>query len=546
MVRYLLIATIGLLALAAGLSQSHPALASVHCMRIWAVMAGVNGNASIQYIELRMSLGGQNLTNGSQLHFFDSTGGNETIVTLNSTVPNSQMGASILIGTSAFDAAWAAGSPDFTMPANVMAPDGKVAFGPPGGLNCAGQANYYDSVAYGTGYNGAVNYGSKFNTDLPTSGNQAIKLKDAQFDTTPVNNSLEYELVTNPQPCKNAPSGSPVCGPVVPISDADGDGVTDGSDNCPGTAAGAQVDANGCAQVQVDGDLDGKCDPTKSSPMWCTGTDNCPSSANAFQGNLDGDTDGDACDPDIDGDGSMNGPDLDDDNDGVSDAAEGQCRDDADSDTNGKANDGCPAVGLAETTPQCNNNTDDDSDGYVNDGCPGATETNACGSDPMNAGRRPERLDGAFAGVNDDGDSTTDEALPSPGSDGFDCDGDGWSGSAEKYIFSAGATANDQDPCGASGWPADMLSPDFLLENGISILDMADFIDPVRWFDTDVADWPSGQQAGARRHDLQPGDPFGLGAEINILDLAMLVEVNPPPAMLGVSRVFDTTCPWPG
>ena len=52
--------------------------------------------------------------------------------------------------------------------------------------------------------------------------------------------------------------------------------------------------------------------------------------------------------------------------------------------------------------------------------------------------------------------------------------------------------------------------------------------------------------AAARRHDLQPGDPFGLGAEINILDLAMLVEVNPPPAMLGVSRVFDTICPWPG
>jgi len=68
----------------------------------------------------------------------------------------------------------------------------------------------------------------------------------------------------------------------------------------------------------------------------------------------------------------------------------------------------------------------------------------------------------------------------------------------------------------------------------------------VRWFDTDVADWPSGQPAGARRHDLLPGDPFGLGAEINILDLAMLVEVNPAPAMLGVNRIFDTTCPWPG
>jgi len=200
----------------------------------------------------------------------------------------------------------------------------------------------------------------------------------------------------------------------------------------------------------------------------------------------------------------------------------------------------------------CSSSVTLDNDG---DGIPDATDPDddndkvydvaegPCGGDPMNAGKRPERLD--LLG-DDDVDGMFNEALPSPASDLLDCDGDGWSGSAEKHIFSAGATANDQDPCGASGWPADMLSPDFLLENGISILDLADFIDPVRWFDSDVADWPSGQQAAARRHDLQPGDPFGLGAEINILDLAMLVEVNPPPAMLGVSRVFDTTCPWPG
>ena len=43
-----------------------------------------------------------------------------------------------------------------------------------------------------------------------------------------------------------------------------------------------------------------------------------------------------------------------------------------------------------------------------------------CGSDPLDATpplSRPERLDGSFAGVDDDGDTAIDEALPSPGGD---------------------------------------------------------------------------------------------------------------------------------
>ena len=49
------------------------------------------------------------------------------------------------------------------------------------------------------------------------------------------------------------------CNPEPP-ADADGDGVPDTADKCPGTAAGASVDANGCSASQRDSDGDGVTD----------------------------------------------------------------------------------------------------------------------------------------------------------------------------------------------------------------------------------------------------------------------------------------------
>jgi hypothetical protein len=83
----------------------------------------------------------------------------------------------------------------------------------------------------------------------------------------------------------------------LPSPDTDGDGVPDGSDLCPGTAPSATVDANGCSQGQVDSDGDGVCDPGASSPLWCTGSDNCPSAANPDQRDSDSQDGGDVCDP---------------------------------------------------------------------------------------------------------------------------------------------------------------------------------------------------------------------------------------------------------
>ena len=122
-----------------------------------------------------------------------------------------------------------------------------------------------------------------------------------------------------------------------------------------------------------------------------------------------------------------------------------------------------------------------------------------------------------------------------------DRDGDGFNADIEAHVFSS-AGDRDNDPCGTGGWPADLVD-DILMPNGVVILDIADFVDPVRYFDTNVAAWPGGQQGAARRHDLHPGDPFGLGADINILDIVAVVATEAP--MLGGNRAFDATCPFP-
>jgi hypothetical protein len=73
--------------------------------------------------------------------------------------------------------------------------------------------------------------------------------------------------------------------------------VCSGSDSCPDTPpAERPVDANGCSKHQVDEDLDGVCDPGKTSSL-CTGSDQCPGTAAGAA------VDSVGCPPDQDGDG---------------------------------------------------------------------------------------------------------------------------------------------------------------------------------------------------------------------------------------------------
>ena len=88
------------------------------------------------------------------------------------------------------------------------------------------------------------------------------------------------------------------------ILDADGDGVADANDVCPGTAT-PPVDAGGCSDAQVDADSDGVCDPAAPGvgPSACTGSDDCPGTGavavdagGCSDAQVDADGDG-VCDP---------------------------------------------------------------------------------------------------------------------------------------------------------------------------------------------------------------------------------------------------------
>ena len=78
-------------------------------------------------------------------------------------------------------------------------------------------------------------------------------------------------------------------GEEMPI-DADGDGLTDEQDQCPGTLTGELVDSEGCSQSQRDADADGVTDDVDQCPG--TPADEPADSEGCSQSQLDDDADG--------------------------------------------------------------------------------------------------------------------------------------------------------------------------------------------------------------------------------------------------------------
>ncbi len=168
------------------------AYAAFHCMRIHAVMGGFSGDPKIQYVELRMTLGGQNLLTGHKIFFYDGSNTLQATFTFPAGVTGTTFtGDSILIATTEFNSAVTGGSADFTFSGNttgggdvdhpVGSPNGKVVFEPTPSPNCGNPTAEVDSVAYGTG---TPNFGSAAAALPSPSDNRALRLDALTYPPT--------------------------------------------------------------------------------------------------------------------------------------------------------------------------------------------------------------------------------------------------------------------------------------------------------------------------------------------------------------------------
>lgn len=144
------------------------------------------------------------------------------------------------------------------------------------------------------------------------------------------------------------------------LVDSDGDGWDDSEDNCPSTY-------NPCQEDVDDDGLGDVCDPDIDDDTILNASDNCPFVANASQTNSDGDSFGDACDncPNSDNEDQA---DLD--QDGVGDL----CDTCTDTDGDGTANPGfsastCPTDNCPETPNAGQEDADNDQVGDICDNC---------------------------------------------------------------------------------------------------------------------------------------------------------------------------------
>lgn len=196
--------------------------AGVHFIEIHEIFPGTSANPDAQYVELRMYAAGQTLTDGHSITAFNADGSSAgTFATFSSNMANGTNGARILACTDAAQQL-------FTITCDAVA-TGDIPFNS-GKLRFTGSG---DIVTYGD-YTGNTT-GSLRPAQYLVRGRSHVRLQDTDDSYA----DFHYE---SPSPQNNAGVVS-----ALPSGDADGDGVEDGSDNCPD-------DANA---GQEDGDLDG-------------------------------------------------------------------------------------------------------------------------------------------------------------------------------------------------------------------------------------------------------------------------------------------------
>ena len=262
--------------LAVTLRPAEPASAIVHLAEIHEVMAGFDGDADVQYVEVNMRLGGQNITINSTLAVFDASGtfidgdagtvGDQPLVTFPGNVPNAGDGVRWIVGTTEFETASGI-TADFVMPSSP-------GLTPNAGMVCIFEflrdftdpSQSIDCVAYGgasfTGENPNSNP-SEAATTGPGDGEKSLtrivpadlsisppwaRSDDANdFDLrcpTPENNAGEIALLGADDDGDGLPNCHEVeLGKNPADADSDGDGCSDGAEEGTDATTGGQRDS---------------------------------------------------------------------------------------------------------------------------------------------------------------------------------------------------------------------------------------------------------------------------------------------------------------
>jgi len=184
------------------LLSARPASATFHLMQIEQVIGGVDGDAGVQAVQLRMRTGFQNQVQQSRLIAHDAAGANPVLlIDFTTVVPNQGTGVRVLAATASFSA--------HTSPA--VAPDFVLTNPIPASYLAAGSLTFEDDFGTiywrlswgGTGYTGTGsgvitndgdgNFNPPFDGPLPSAGSQALIFTGGASDPS-TTNAADYAL----------------------------------------------------------------------------------------------------------------------------------------------------------------------------------------------------------------------------------------------------------------------------------------------------------------------------------------------------------------
>jgi len=143
-----------------GQLHASPAGAAFHLNEITKVMVGLNGNNTIQAVELKMLASGENFVGGISIKVYDAGGTQvDSLGSFSGSVPTGTAGRAILCATENFASTFGI-TPDLLIKPGLLVGTGQVSFEKPGCL--------VDAVAYGSVTTPKV--GTTAAAALPTDG----------------------------------------------------------------------------------------------------------------------------------------------------------------------------------------------------------------------------------------------------------------------------------------------------------------------------------------------------------------------------------------